>query len=67
MILFRGIGGGDMEGPTKNLGIRIPVKLLQKLQYIAQEDSRSTSGMVRFLIYNCVEEFERSHGTIDPP
>ena len=61
MILFRGIGGGDMEGPTKNLGIRIPVKLLQKLQYIAQEDSRSTSGMVRF------EEFERSHGTIDPP
>ena len=56
-----------MKGPTINLGIRIPVELLQKLQHIAQEDSRSTSGMVRFLIYGCVEEFEKKHGTIDPP
>lgn len=56
-----------MKESTKNFGLRIPVNLLQKLQYIAKEECRSTSSMVRVLIYDCVEEFEKEHGTIDPP
>ncbi len=56
-----------MKGPTKNLGLRIPAKTLQKLRYIAAYHCRSTSSMVRVLIYDCVKEFEKKHGTIVPP
>ncbi|MCI8474283.1 MAG: Arc family DNA-binding protein [Oscillospiraceae bacterium] len=56
-----------MNGPKKTVGIRIPAKSLEKLRLIAKQDSRSVSSMIRVLIYNCVEEFEKEHGTIDPP
>ena len=66
MISFR-YGGGGMNGPKKTVGIRIPAKSLEKLRLIAKQDSRSVSSMIRVLIDNCVEEFEKEHGTIDPP
>ena len=56
-----------MNIPKKTIGIRIPTQSLEKLRFIAKQDSRSVSSMIRVLIYDCVEEFEKEHGTIDPP
>ncbi len=53
-----------MRQPTKNIGVRIPVELLNKLRHIAKEDCRSTSSMIRVLIYDYVAAFEREHGKI---
>lgn len=56
-----------MKEPTANFGFRIPAELLRKLRYIAKQDCRSTSSMIRVLIYDYVETFEKEHGTIGPP
>lgn len=53
-----------MKKPTANFGFRIPAELLQKLRYIAKQDCRSTSSMIRVLIYDYVAAFEREHGKI---
>lgn len=49
----------------QNFGFRIPEELLQKLRYIAKYECRSTGGMLRVLVYDHVERFEREHGKID--
>ncbi len=56
-----------MKEPTVNFGFRIPAELLRKLRYIAKQDCRSTSSMIRVLIYDYVEAFEKEHGTKGPP
>lgn len=53
-----------MKDKQINFGFRIPEELLDKLKYIAQYDCRSTGSMVRVLIYDCVEKFEKEHGEI---
>ena len=56
-----------MNRPKKTIGIRVPAESLEKLRFIAKQDSRSVSSMIRVLAYNCVEEFEKEHGKIDLP
>ncbi len=53
-----------MKEPTKSFGFRLPAETLEKLRYIASFDCRSASSMIRVLIYDCVEEFEKEHGEI---
>lgn len=53
-----------MKEPTRNFGFRLPEDTLRKLRYIAALDSRSTGSMIRVLIYECVEGFEKEHGEI---
>lgn len=53
-----------MKNEKVNFGLRIPAELLEKFRYIAQADSRSVSSMLRVLIYDCVESFEKEHGEI---
>lgn len=53
-----------MRHPTKNVSIRIPAESLVKLRLIAKQDCRSTSSMVRVLIYDHIEKFEKEHGEI---
>lgn len=53
-----------MKDRQVNFGFRIPEKLLGKLKYIAKYECRSTGSMVRVLIYDCVEKFEKEHGEI---
>ena len=56
-----------MKEPTKNYGFRAPVELMEKLQYIAAYDCRSRGSMLRVLVYDCVERFEKEHGEILSP
>ena len=53
-----------MKQPTRNIGLRIPGEVLEKLRYIAREECRSTSSMIRVLVYECVERYEGEHGEI---
>lgn len=54
-----------MKKPTINFGFRLPEELLRKLKCIAKQDCRSTGSMVRVLVYDCVEKFEKEYGEID--
>lgn len=54
-----------VDKQQRNFGFRIPEELLKKLRYIAKYESRSTGGMLRVLVYDHVEQFEREHGEID--
>lgn len=50
---------------NKSLSIRIDVEMLDKLHYIADYEARSANGQIIVLIRNCIEEFEKEHGTIE--
>lgn len=39
--------------------------MLDKLHYIADYEARSANGQIIVLIRNCIEEFEKEHGTIE--
>lgn len=53
-----------MREKTQNFGFRIPISLLKKLQALARQDARSTGSMLRVLIYDYIEKYEREHGPI---
>lgn len=55
-----------MRERKQTFGFRVPSSLLKKLQYLARLDTRSTGSMLRVLIYDYVEKYEREHGPIRP-
>ena len=56
-----------MEKNEKHLGLRIDNELHYKLHYIAKYEGRSGNGQVIYLIRRYIEQFERSHGSIELP
>ena len=50
----------------KHISIRIDAKTLQKFHFVAKYNGRSASGQTLYLINQCVREFEREHGEIQP-
>lgn len=50
---------------TKSLSIRIDDELLNKLHVVADYEGRSANSQILILIRNCVEEYEKTHGSID--
>ena len=51
----------------KRLGLRLDSALHDKLHYISQYDGRSANGVVIYLIWRRIGQFERAHGKIDLP
>ena len=48
-------------------GIRFPEALLRKLTYIARKNHRSLNAQLEHLAQQCVDEYEKEHGTIEFP
>lgn len=48
----------------KSISIRMEEELLHQLHIVAAYEGRSANSQVVKLIRNCVEEFEREHGSI---
>ena len=48
----------------KHVGLRVDVRVHQKLAYIASYEGRTLNGQVYYLIQNCIRQFEREHGPI---
>ena len=53
-----------MERPDRSFGFHIPVRLLEKLRYIADYECQTTSSIIRVLIEDYVEQFEGEYGVI---
>ena len=49
----------------KNLGIRIDEATLKKIKQVAVFEGRSLSGEIRFLIEQCIKDFEKNNGVIE--
>lgn len=49
----------------KSVSIRIDEKLLDKLHQVADYEGRSANSQILILIRNCVEEFEKQHGSLE--
>lgn len=49
----------------KRYSIRIDEELLGKLHVVADYEGRSANSQILILIRNCVEQFEKEHGTIE--
>ena len=50
----------------RSLTIRIDDKLLDKLHVVADYEGRSANSQVLILIRDCVRQFERENGEIEP-
>ena len=50
----------------KSLTIRIDDSLLDKLHVVADYEGRSANSQVLILIRNCVREYEKENGEIEP-
>lgn len=50
---------------VKSVSIRIEEEMLKKLGYIADYEGRSVNSHVLVLIRECVQSFEKIHGTIE--
>ena len=50
----------------KHLSIRMEEELHDKIQYVANYDGRSMSGLILHLMRECVRSFEKEHGPITP-
>lgn len=50
----------------KHLGLRIDAEIYTKLKYIAKYEGRTLSGQTVYLAAQCVREFEKTHGAIEP-
>jgi hypothetical protein len=46
--------------------LRIDPTLMDKFGYVAEYEGRTKNGQLIYLIRQCVAEFEKEHGTIDP-
>lgn len=51
---------------VKNVTIRIPAELLNKLRVMADYDGRSMNSQVLYYIRQAAQGFEREHGGIGP-
>ena len=51
---------------NKHLGIRVEDELHYKLSYIAEYEGRSINGQVIYLINQCIRNFEKENGKIEP-
>ena len=49
--------------PIKSLSIRIDDQLLNRLHAVADYEGRSANSQILILIRDCVEKFEREHGS----
>ena len=49
----------------KSVSIRIDEELLNKLHQVADYEGRSANSQVLILIRDCVEEFEKKHGSLE--
>ena len=50
----------------KHLSIRMDEELHDKIQYIASYNDRSMSRQILNLMRDCVRDFEKEHGVIQP-
>lgn len=48
----------------KNMGLRVPLDIHEKMAYIAAYEGRTLNGQVRFLLQKWIREFEKEHGPI---
>lgn len=48
----------------KSLSIRIDEQMLDKLHVVADYEARSANSQIIILIRDCIEKYEREHGTI---
>ncbi len=55
----------DNEYIGKNLSVRIPRELLEKLKYIAKYKGRSLNAQILYLIRMSVLDFKREHSLSD--
>ena len=49
----------------KSLSIRIDDSMLDKLHVVADYEGRSANSQILILIRDCIEKYEKEHGTID--
>lgn len=49
------------------LSIRMNRELHDKFQSVAAYEGRSMSGQILYLVNQCVRQFEKEHGPIEPP
>lgn len=49
----------------KSVSIRMPLKLLKELRYVADYEGRSLNGQVLYLIRNCIRVFKKKYGDFD--
>ncbi len=49
----------------KSISIRIDESMLHKLHIVADYEARSANSQVLILIRDCIEKFEKEHGTIE--
>ncbi len=49
-----------------NISLRIDKQLYNKFKSLAAYEGRSMNGQLLYLVNQCVREFERAHGPIDP-
>ncbi len=52
---------------NKHLGIEIDPELHYKLHYVSKYEGRSANRQILYLIRQCIQEFEKQHGTIVIP
>ena len=51
---------------VKSVSIRIEEELLRKLHVVADYEGRSANSQVLKLIRQCVEQYEKEHGKLEP-
>ena len=47
-----------------HIGFRLPQELHDKIVYVAEYEGRTLNGQIRFLMGQCIREFEKEHGPI---
>jgi len=48
----------------KSLSIRIDEQILNKLHVVSDYEGRSANSQILILIRDCIETYEKNHGTI---
>lgn len=48
----------------KQFNFRIPVDVLEKIQFIAESEERSTSQEITFILRAYIKEYEKNHEEI---
>jgi len=51
---------------NKHFGIEVDPELHAKLRYVAKYEGRSMNGQILYLVRQCIETFEKTHGRIEP-
>jgi hypothetical protein len=53
-----------MSTQKKQTGIRFEPELLYKISFVAKQNKRSLNAQLEYLAQECVQEYERNHGSI---